>query len=390
MLETCPICNSNTADVVLRRPGVPVHQNLVFSTEHAAREIKRGDLDIAVCAQCGFVFNAAFDLELLSYGASYDNNQACSATFRTYLEGLVDHLVDECGVRNCRIVDVGCGNGDFLRRLVNAPGSGNTGVGFDPAYAGPEFDCDGRVRFERRYYGPECADIVADVVICRHVIEHVPRPVDLLRTVHAALQNSPNARVYFETPDVNWILRNSAIWDLFYEHCSLFTAQSLTTAFETAGFRVSSVDHIFCGQYLWIEAVVGSPGAAPSYIAADVPALAHRFAIEEANTLQEWSDVLDRMASRGRVALWGAGAKGVTFANLLDRQRRRIDCVVDLNPKKQGGFVPGTGHPIVDFRSLPSRNVTSAILMNPNYLGENEMLLSETGISLELIGTERP
>ena len=107
-----------------------------------------------------------------------------------------------------------------------APGAANTGVGFDPAYRGPDVDCSGRARFERRFYGPECADTAADVVVCRHVIEHVPRPVELLRTVRQALAASPHARVYLETPDAAWILRNQVLCDLFYEHCSLFTAPS--------------------------------------------------------------------------------------------------------------------------------------------------------------------
>ena len=92
-----------------------------------------------------------------------------------------------------------------------------------PPIVGPDIDCEGRAFFARRYYGPECADIRADVVISRHVIEHVPDPVALLKTVRLALVGSPHARVYFETPDVTWILKNRVIWDLFYEHCSLFT-----------------------------------------------------------------------------------------------------------------------------------------------------------------------
>ena len=52
-----------------------------------------------------------------------------------------------------------------------------------------------------------------------------------------------------------------------------------------------------------------------------------------------------------------------------------IDCIVDLNPLKQGHFVPGTGHPIVSHHDLLARGVKSAILMNPNYRDENLDLL---------------
>jgi hypothetical protein len=64
----------------------------------------------------------------------------------------------------------------------------------------------------------------------------------------------------------------------------------------------------------------------------------------------------------------GASAKGVTSANLIDPERRRIDCIVDLNSSKQGRYVPGTGRPVVSCQDLTARGVTVAILMNPNYL----------------------
>ena len=86
----------------------------------------------------------------------------------------------------------------------------------------------------------------------------------------------------------------------------------------------------------------------------------------------------------GRVALWGAGAKGATLANLVDPEGELIDCVVDLNPSKQGGFIPGTGHPIVSYTALPVRDVRTAILMNPNYRAENLALLAQSNIEVNL------
>ena len=105
--------------------------------------------------------------------------------------------------------------------------------------------------------------------------------------------------------------------------------------------------------------------------------------------IQHWQKHLKELCSLGKVAIWGAGAKGVTFANLLDPHSKLIDCIVDLNPNKQGRFVPGTGHPIVSYRDLPKRNVATAILMNPNYREENQEYLKKAGIKISLIGQER-
>jgi SAM-dependent methyltransferase len=339
---------------------------------------------MSVCDHCGFVFNSAFDPARLDYGAVYDNTQSCSGAFDTYLDGLVKDLVENKGVRNARVIEVGCGKGHFLRKLVTYPGSGNQGLGFDPSYVGPDTDCDGAVRFYRKNYGADCADCAVDVVICRHVIEHVPDPVALLATVRAALALSPRPRVYFETPCVEWILKHHVIWDFFYEHCSLFSAGSLATAFGRAGFRVEAAKHVFEGQYLWLEAVP-DPAKSTRVQPGRVPALAREFGTADAEHIRMWRVRISQLNTDGAVALWGAGAKGVTLANLIDPTRQSIDCVVDVNPNKQGKYLPGTGHPIVDYHQLPGRNVRNVILMNPNYREEITRLLSDAGIAVNLL-----
>lgn len=75
----------------------------------------------------------------------------------------------------------------------------------------------------------------------------------------------------------------------------------------------------------------------------------------------------------------------MTFANLVDPKRELIICVVDLNPQKQGNYLPGTGHPIVDYRELGDLGVTVAILMNPNYREENQVLLHQADLNVKLV-----
>ncbi len=381
----CPVCNSGSATPFFRREGVPVHQHLILRDPDAARNIMRGDLHLVVCNECGFVFNAAFDAARLNYNQAYDNTQSCSPCFEQHMDTAIHNLIHERGVQQKRIVEIGCGKGLFLKKLVEKPEYGNTGIGFDPSYVGPASDLDGRVRFEKCFYGPDVSNVPTDIVICRHVIEHVSKPVDLLQTIWKALANSPGARLFFETPTVHWILEHEVAFDFFYEHCSYFTAESLTTAFNAAGFQVERVEHVFGGQYLWLEAVV--PNSAPSVYknAQDVPLLARQFGIAEAKRRDTWMEKIGDLARKERIALWGAGAKGVTFANLIDPGCETLCCVVDLNPQKQGGYLPGTGHPIVSCSDLAKYGVTVAVLMNPNYREENCLLLQQLGSDVKLI-----
>lgn len=384
----CPICESCKTSLFLQRSDVPVHQNLLCPSEEIARNIKRGSLSMTICEECGFVFNRTFDANLLSYGKDYDNTQICSPVFQAYIDGLIYHLISKRGVANKNIVEVGCGNGVFLKRLCEL--GENTGIGFDPAYTGPEDVLDGKVRFVKDLYGPDSGDLSADVVVCRHVIEHILNPMRLLGAVRDTLRRSSYARVVIETPGVEWVLSNMVVWDFFYEHCSLFSSESLKIALKSAGFHPLRFQHVFGGQYMFVEAELSRSEIAPSPTpnVEKLIELASAYAKNELQFKRYLRKRVKELTCFGPVAVWGAGAKGVTFVNLIDSKRELIDCVVDINPNKQRKFISGTGHPIVSYRDLPSRNVTIAILLNPEYKEENQSLIQNEGIKLNLIELE--
>ena len=117
----------------------------------------------------------------------------------------------------------------------------------------------------------------------------------------------------------------------------------------------------------------------------DIYALTTLFGNSERQNLEKWKQNLNKLSKKGKIAIWGAGAKGVTFCNLIDPTSKMINCVIDLNPNKQGKYIPGTGHSIIDYSELQSRNITSIILMNPNYNDEVKELLQKSNQSIDLI-----
>lgn len=377
----CPLCGSPRTRVFLVHRNVPVHQNRLFDSEAGARAATRGDLTMTVCDACEFVFNATFDPQKVEYDEEYDNCQICSPFFESYVDELVRHIVEDRGVRGKRIAEIGCGKGYFLRKLVESD-SGNIGVGFDTTYEGPASDLDGRLTFRREFYGGQELVPQPDVVVCRHVIEHVPDPARMLRAVRASLTPESNALVFFETPALEWILDNEVVWDFFYEHCSLFTASSLARAFRASGFTVTGVQHVFGGQYLWLEARPAVVAKLGEQASAAVPDQCVEFGVR---TRESIARLRSALATGKKAAVWGAGAKGVTFVNLIDPDRTLVDCVVDLNPRKQGRFIAGTGHPIVSPADLGTRRVEQVTLMNPNYEAENRRLLAELDLRVELL-----
>lgn len=381
----CPICLSASPTLFLKRLSVPVHQNLVMNDRQAAVDIQKGDLELVHCEQCGFVFNQAFNENKLSYGEQYDNTQELSSIFKEHIQTLVHHLIFEKKVQNCTVSEVGCGKGGFIKLLIEKEQFNNKGYGFDPTYLGPQSLYEGRLKFEKTFYNEEASHLPVDVVICRHVIEHIQNPLKFLQLIRKTLIHSPHARLFFETPCLKWILKNQVIWDFFYEHCSYFTADTLSSIFERAGFHVESVKHVFGGQYLWLEATLSSSTNSLPQPEKEMGSWIEKYRTAEEALKNSWKEQIQRLAKDHKLALWGAGAKGVTFANLIDPQHELIECLIDINPRKQSFFTPGTGHPIVSFEEAAKRGVNKAFVMNANYKQESLELLAQAGIAIDLI-----
>lgn len=87
----------------------------------------------------------------------------------------------------------------------------------------------------------------------------------------------------------------------------------------------------------------------------------------------EWKSLV----SHGSLVIWGAGAKGETFLRKIDPDAEYISAVVDINPKKQGKYMPKTAHFIVSPKALRTLPVSGIIVMNENYLNKISMSVRE-------------
>ncbi|MBP6012181.1 MAG: methyltransferase domain-containing protein [Alphaproteobacteria bacterium] len=278
------------------------------------------------------------------------------------------------------VVEVGAGQGVFLGLLAEAAGPRLAlAAGFDPAWRGKPGDGN-RIKLSSELFDAGTAGRLRrppNLLISRHTIEHVARPLAFLRTVRAALGNRA-VRIAIETPCIQWIFDNWAIQDLFFEHCSLFTAETLAAALNATGFRTTSVTHVFGGQYLWAEAVAVDPTAATGWSntsKADFAAWHRRKDAMASN----WDSFLNRRSAEGPVYVWGAGAKGVTFACLFDPGARLLRGLIDINPNKQGRFAPGSGAAIHAPAAIEPN--ATVVLMNSNYESEVSELCGRLGKS---------
>jgi SAM-dependent methyltransferase len=385
----CTVCDGKLVSPILRIDAVPVHCNLIWSDHASALRAPRGDIALASCPQCGHVFNSAFDPAPVSYTQEYENSLHFSPRFQRYAEELADWLIAEHRIREKDIVELGCGQGDFLALMVSH--GRNRGIGFDPSFIPPLAypHLADRMRIVQDFYSPRYSHYAADLVLCRQVLEHLPNPGEFIRNVREAVGQRADTVVFFEVPNALYTLRDKGIWDLIYEHCSYFSAASLTEVFRKNGFAVGSVRELYGGQFLGLDARIPAGSAArptPQGESAETVArYAEEFASIYTSKVTYWRENLQSLQAKGKTAVvWGSGSKGVTFLNTLGAPAA-ITHVVDINPRKQGKFVAGTGQEIVPPEALIGVRPDVVIIMNSIYMQEIRSTLDALGVTAQIL-----
>jgi SAM-dependent methyltransferase len=386
--DRCAACGAAGGRRLVTLRGVATNSCLMLPTPAAARGWPRGDIDLFVCDACGFIANRAIDPKLTEYSERYEPTQGWSPAFRRYHRMLAERIARCVPLAGRRVVEVGCGQGEFLHLLCRIAGA--TGLGFDPCVDPRRADV-----VQDRAPGVELvADFLdeesgrglrADLLVCKMTLEHIPA-VDRFAALCArvARQSAPGMRVFIQVPDSLRILREAAFEDIYYEHCNYFTEVSLRGLFARHGFVAEAIHRDYDDQYISLVArFTGAslPPEDPSEVAA-VTALAAGFGAAHAAQLAAWRATL---RGAGRVVVWGSGSKGVTFLGAMGAEAAGVTHVVDINPHRQGMFMVGSAHPIVGPEALRDIRPDSVVLMNRVYAEEVGAMLAGFGLSPRLL-----
>ena len=334
--------SANETRELYRQEQLPIFQNRMYDSRDQAINCPKADVVLVEDLNSGLVCNAAFDPDLMVYDSNYQNEQANSGPFRKHLEQVSGLIQQKMGCEN--LVEVGCGKGYFLEMLQE---QGCNITGFDPTYEG------NNPRVKREYFGPDLG-MSGDGLILRHVLEHIMDPVSFLHQLAEA--NGYRGLIYIEVPCFDWICRNRAWYDIFYEHVNYFRLSDFKRIFG----RVVHAEHVFGGQYL---AVIGDLSTL------EQPKIDPN---DRVDFPDDFMASIPKDAQNGETIVWGGASKGVIFSLLAQRAGFPVSAVIDINPAKQGKYLAATGlqvqSPEQALAGLPDG--ATIYVMNPNYLPE--------------------
>lgn len=363
-----------------------------IKTRSEAVAARRRDIHLGFCRACGLITNLLFDSDVVQYGTAYDNTRRFSPTFTGFQKELAIELVERYRLHGKTILEIGCGEGDFISLLCEI--GNNIGVGFDPAYVRHRgslaLTSHAGITFIRDAYSEKYAHYQGDFLVCQMTLEHLPQTAVFLQTIRHAIGKQLDTVVFFQIPNARYLLEDIAFWDIYYEHYAYFTPGSLGRLFRQHDFEILDLRTAYHDQYILLEARAGNGRFSPPHPAEETITeltqdISHFNKIYPQKLIY-WRTTLSEWRAQGKkVILWGAGSKAVSFLTTLGITPTQLKYVVDVNPRKNGTYIVGTGQKIISPKFLEIYHPDIVIVMNPIYADEIRHILYEIDLTPKII-----
>ncbi len=375
----CPACTHHVAVDFFDGGEQPLATLGWPESSEEASAMHRHALDFVRCVDCGHVFNVGFDYAKVPYSRKPNLMFNAGKIWSGFLAETQQKIVAELPAQPT-VVEVGYGDGGFLGALA-ALAPGGRYVGFDPHGANAP---DGSIETRKELFEPSqhLQELAPDILISRHVLEHLHNPLGFLQEISFAatlLGRAPLA--YFEVPCIDNALASRRTVDFYYEHSSQFTTRSFEAMLSRAGVEVLEIGHGYDGEVVFGLVRIG-----------DIQS--HHHLAQEAEIFHEATGTalatigaeLEALHASGRpIAVWGGTGKSAAFLCRYGMDSERFPIVVDSDPMKVDTHVPGTGQQI-RYRDYLLEHPVDVLIIPPQWRAADIVSeMAECGIEVEQI-----
>ena len=331
--------------------------NMPASAQHmpdaqGVKEDRGLTLDLCQCMGCGLV---QFDCEPVDYYRDVIRAGGFSKTMVELRRYQYKHLIDSYHLEGKKFIEVGCGQGEFLKVLSEFPVEVH-GIEHDPhlvelARAQGLDVTEGFTEAEDTRF----AGGLYDVFLSFNFLEHQPDPSTMLQAIYRNLED--DAMGLITVPSFEYIMDHNSYYELIRDHLAYYTFETLTPLLERNGFQVEECEVINRDTL--------------SVIVRKRPQMDTENLLEcyvnlkrEMETYMKYLDAWDK-----KVAIWGASHQGFTLA-ATTKLGEKARYIIDSAPFKQGKFAPASHLPIVGPDHFHEHPVDAIIITAPGYTDE--------------------
>lgn len=379
-VEKCKCCGSAKLKLLIDFGMQPVAHNLLENEKQ--EDPFKHPLCLHYCEDCGFAqINDPISPEYL-----YTKYNYCFSEWKRQpqIPAEIDLLNRNIKNKDIRILEIGCNDGVFLKPLSEAGYKNIVGIeanlyaannakayGFD--ILTDMFDESLARKLKEQY-------IFFDMVVLRHVLEHIPDLNAFFEAVDLLLHGEQ--LLFIEIPDFANALKYGDCSTIWEEHPNYFTGDVLEFLLGIKGYTIiekSFYDYsggsvcVLAKKIGAAELRAGVNGNSALY--EKFPDVVHNYAIKLKSTLKKAHE-------KKKIFLYGTGSRACTLINGLG-VGEEIDYAVDDQKEKQGYYMPGCRLPIISLAEAVERNTggghMAIFLLAVNH--ENEEIVSKNIMS---------
>lgn len=358
---TCPACAHHVAVPFLDAETMPLATIAWPESGTEAVRLDKLTLDFVQCVDCSHVYNAEFDYARVPYSRRPNLMFNKGASWASFIDDLQAKLGDTLGPAPT-VLEIGYGDASFLSALSEIRPDGRF-IGFDPNGAvAPE---GSRLELHAEMFDPgyHLAHLQPDLIISRHVLEHLTNPLGFVQALSfAALGIDKTPALYIEVPCIDRAVETVRTVDFYFEHNSQFTTRSFTKMLSRCNVQERFIDHGYDGEVIFalVELGVDTQQRATALNTQSYRDQARAAVPKVAAQLQALKD------QGKKIAIWGGTGKAAAFTNRYQLKADAFPLVVDSDPQKAGTYVPGTGQKI-QFRDILKEAPADVVLIPPQW-----------------------
>ena len=331
------------------------------------------EVSLCVCEDCGLV-------QLKNDAVYYYRDVIRAGGYSTTMEGLrksqYKHFIEFASLEGKKIIEVGCGRGEFLGMLSDFPVEG---YGTEHKKDLVEIAKKAGLRVDEDF--PESEDHIFkngpfDAFMSFNFLEHQPHPRTYLKAIYNNLGDEGYGLI--TVPSFEYIMEQNSFYEIIPDHIAYYSFESLTHLLNICGFEVLEKETVNRDTISMIVKKRKLP---------DIGGI-----ISKKNDIAtEVVETVKKYAKAGKIAIWGASHQGFTLCattGIADY----VDCIIDSAPFKQGKYAPASHIPIISPDEARNRKLEAIIIVAPGYTNEIANIIKttfENGIDIYTLMTDR-
>jgi hypothetical protein len=339
----CPACGYHVAVNFYDGGRQPLTTLAWPKSKLEAQGMEKLPLNFVRCVDCGHVYNRDFSYDKVPYSDKPNLMYNQGTLWKEHLNATIGQIIDRLPP-NATVIEVGAGDGHFIKAIASKRPEGRY-IAFDPN--GAMSANQGQVEFFAELFLPaiHMAQFKPDLIICRHMLEHLENPLEFVQALSFATQwENLDTALFIEVPCIDRVFTTGRTVDFFYEHNSHFTSESLSRMLSRANAKIELLECGYEDEVVYAYAHLAGSASARHH-AVDLARQSVHFYTRAQRNDQQVQRQIQKLKGK-TVAFWGGTGKAATFINRYGANEADFPIVVDSDMGKVGTYVPGTGQEI--------------------------------------------